>query len=55
VPSRVAGEVNHEALLLDLSGHTGHSAGDFHDEQVSKLLNLLEDEKPLYIVPVGRK
>ena len=31
------------------------TVGAFHDEQVSKLLNLPQDEKPLYIIPVGRK
>ena len=31
------------------------TVGAFDDEQVAKLLNLPEDEKPLYIVPVGRK
>jgi nitroreductase len=29
--------------------------GAFYDEEVAKLLNLLGDEQPLYIIPVGRK
>ncbi len=31
------------------------TVGAFHDEQVAKLLNLPDDEQPLYIIPVGRK
>ena len=29
--------------------------GAFHDDQISTLLNLPEDEVPLYIIPVGRR
>jgi SagB-type dehydrogenase family enzyme len=28
--------------------------GAFDDEQVSRLLNLLKDERPLYLIPVGK-
>ncbi len=28
--------------------------GAFHDEQVSKVLNLQKEEKPLYIMPIGK-
>jgi len=31
------------------------TVGAFDDEQVTKALNIPEDEKPLYIIPVGRK
>jgi len=31
------------------------TAGAFDDEKVAEVLNLPEDEKPLYIIPVGRK
>ncbi len=31
------------------------TVGAFHDEQVVKLLNLPDNEHPLYIIPVGRK
>jgi SagB-type dehydrogenase family enzyme len=31
------------------------TVGAFHDEEVAKLLNLPQDEHPLYIIPVGRK
>ncbi|MDH5696163.1 MAG: nitroreductase family protein, partial [Dehalococcoidia bacterium] len=30
------------------------TVGAFNDEEVTKLLNLPEDEQPLYIIPVGR-
>ena len=30
------------------------TVGAFYDEEVAKLLNLPEDEQPLYIIPVGR-
>ena len=29
--------------------------GAFYDDQVKEVLNLPEDEEPLYIMPVGRK
>jgi len=52
-------EVGHAAQNLCLQatamGLGVVTVGAFHDEQVSKLLNLLEDEKPLYIIPVGGK
>ena len=52
-------EVGHAAQNLCLQaaamGLGAVTVGAFYDEQVSKLLNLLEDEKPLYIIPVGRK
>jgi len=52
-------EVGHAAQNLCLQatamGLGAVTVGAFHDEQVSKLLNLLEDEKPLYIIPVGGK
>jgi len=41
-----------QATAIDLGVVT---VGAFHDERVSKLLNLSEDEEPLYIIPVGRK
>ena len=31
------------------------TVGAFDDENVAEVLNLPEDEKPLYILPVGRK
>jgi len=31
------------------------TVGAFHDEAVAKLLNLPQDEQPLYIIPVGGK
>jgi SagB-type dehydrogenase family enzyme len=31
------------------------TVGAFEDEKVSEVLNLPEDEKPLYVIPVGRK
>jgi SagB-type dehydrogenase family enzyme len=31
------------------------TVGAFHDDQVSRTLNLPEAEKPLYVIPVGRK
>ena len=41
-----------QATAMDLGAVT---IGAFYDEEVSKLLNLPEDEQPLYIIPVGRK
>lgn len=40
-----------QAVALDLGTVT---IGAFSDEQVSQLLNLPADEKPLYIMPVGK-
>jgi nitroreductase len=37
---------------MDLGAVT---VGAFDDEQVAAVLNLPEDEQPLYIIPVGRK
>jgi SagB-type dehydrogenase family enzyme len=31
------------------------TVGAFHDDQISRLLNLPNDEEPLYVIPVGRK
>jgi SagB-type dehydrogenase family enzyme len=41
-----------EATAMGLGAVT---IGAFDDEQVSKLLNLPENEQPLYIIPAGRK
>lgn len=52
-------EVGHAAQNLCLQatamGLGVVTVGAFHDEEVSRLLNLSEDEEPLYIIPVGRK
>jgi hypothetical protein len=29
--------------------------GTFNDQQVKEVLNLLENEQPMYILPVGKK
>ncbi len=51
-------EVGHAAQNLCLQatamGLGAVTVGAFDDEQVAKLLNLPEDEQPLYIIPVGR-
>jgi len=51
-------EAGHAAQNLCLQatamGLGAVTVGAFHDEQVTKLLNLPEDEQPLYIIPVGR-
>jgi len=41
-----------QAIAMGLGTVT---VGAFHDEQVTKLLNLTEDEQPLYVIPIGRK
>lgn len=41
-----------QATAMELGAVT---VGAFNDERVAKLLNLPEDEKPMYIIPVGRK
>ena len=41
-----------QATAMDLGVVT---VGAFNDERVSELLNLPDNEKPLYIVPIGRK
>jgi len=41
-----------QATAMDLGAVT---VGAFIDEQVAEVLNLPEDEQPLYIIPVGRK
>jgi len=52
-------EVGHAAQNLCLQatamGLGAVTIGAFHDEQVTKLLDLPEKEQPLYIIPVGRK
>ena len=52
-------EVGHAAQNLCLQatalGLGVVTVGAFYDEKVTKLLNLLEAEQPLYIIPVGRK
>jgi len=52
-------EVGHAAQNLCLQatamGLGAVTVGGFHDEQVTKLLNLPGDEQPLYIIPIGRK
>ena len=52
-------EVGHAAQNLCLQatamGLGAVTVGAFHDEQVTKLLNLAGDEQPLYIIPVGKK
>jgi len=41
-----------QATAMDLGIVT---VGAFHDEQVKEVLNLPDDEQPLYIIPVGKK
>ena len=41
-----------QATALGLGAVT---VGAFYDDSVSRLLNLPEDEEPLYIIPIGRK
>jgi SagB-type dehydrogenase family enzyme len=41
-----------QAAAMDLGVVT---IGAFHDERVAEILALPDDEKPLYIIPVGRK
>ena len=52
-------EVGHAAQNLCLQatamGLGSVTVGAFSDEQVTRLLNLPEEEQPLYIIPVGRK
>ena len=52
-------EVGHAAQNLCLQatamGLGAVTVGAFHDEQVARLLDLPENEQPLYIIPVGRK
>ena len=52
-------EVGHAAQNLCLQatamGLGVVTVGAFNDERVSELLNLPDNEKPLYIIPVGRK
>jgi len=52
-------EVGHAAQNLCLQatamGFGVVTVGAFDDEKVAEVLNLPEDEKPLYILPVGRK
>ncbi len=52
-------EAGHAAQNLCLQttamGLGAVTVGAFHDERVAELLNLPEDEQPLYLIPVGRK
>ncbi|MEM2921380.1 MAG: SagB/ThcOx family dehydrogenase [Candidatus Bathyarchaeia archaeon] len=52
-------EVGHAAQNLCLQatamGLGTVTVGAFHDEEVKEILNLPEDEQPLYIIPVGKK
>ena len=52
-------EVGHAAQNLCLQATAMElgvvTVGAFDDEKVAEVLNLPEDEKPLYILPVGRK
>ena len=52
-------EAGHAAQNLCLQatamGLGAVTVGAFYDGQVAELLNLPEDEQPLYIIPVGRK
>lgn len=52
-------EVGHAAQNILLQavamGLGAVPVGAFHDEQVARLLNLPNNEQPLYIIPVGRK
>jgi len=41
-----------QATALELGAVT---IGAFYDDQISRLLNLPADERPLYVIPVGRK
>lgn len=41
-----------QATAMDLGTVT---VGAFYDGQVKEVLNLPEDEQPLYIIPVGKK
>jgi len=41
-----------QATALELGAVT---VGAFYDEEVSQLLNLPADERPLYVIPIGRK
>jgi len=41
-----------QATAMDLGIVT---VGAFYDEQVKEILNLPEKEKPLYIIPIGKK
>lgn len=52
-------EVGHAAQNLCLQatamGLGAVTVGAFHDETVAELMNLPQDEQPLYIIPLGRK
>ncbi|QYZ78101.1 SagB/ThcOx family dehydrogenase [Methanofollis formosanus] len=36
-------------------GHGAVSIGAFHDDEVGRVLGMNEDERPLYLMPVGRR
>lgn len=52
-------EVGHTAqnvcLQATAMGLGAVTVGAFYDDQVGKILNLLEGEQPLYIIPIGRR
>ena len=52
-------EVGHAAQNLCLQatamGLGAVTVGAFHDDEVTEVINLPSEEKPLYIIPVGRK
>lgn len=52
-------EVGHAAqnvcLQATAMGLGAVTVGAFYDDQVGKILNLLEGEQPLYIIPIGRR
>lgn len=52
-------EVGHAAqnvcLQATAMGLGAVTVGAFYDDQVGKILNLLEGEQPIYIIPIGRQ
>ncbi|WP_176238287.1 nitroreductase family protein [Candidatus Hakubella thermalkaliphila] len=51
-PGHVGQNVHLQAVALGLGTVV---MGAFRDDQVKEILNLPQDEQPLYIMPVGRK